>query len=169
MAFDGLGSSDQFIVDTESRYPEFSDMQARRIVSHGPSRYVRTLESKFQHEQQGLPAYFRCNCSACRMSDLYPRPRPPMRTQTVDERTRDGLYEHTRTGGYLTNVPFTNGTFTQHIPSLLTGAGVIGAISTISNNMVLLMFIFLVVVFICCFRQFGDLKTQIKSLKKRLG
>lgn len=68
-------TGDQYHVDTESRYPLFSDIQTtdqslaipyeRRKPPSAPRvRDVRTFESKFQTEQMGIPAYMN-RCSDC--------------------------------------------------------------------------------------------------------
>ncbi len=137
------GTGDQFIADTESVYPEFSDIHARYLSCperpvprhyHQPEpKCIGNYEDKYQYEQQNVPAYLGCRCNACAMAHLRPTARPPMRRQTVDERQRD-------------NTALWTPLFTGGVP--ITSRLNIGPAE--SGNDILLMFMFVLFVFICC-------------------
>lgn len=88
-----IDTRDQYAVDTDSRYPDFSDMntgESPYVKSMTQYRPVSTYENKYQMEQQNIPSYYPCRCGACPMRGiLAPSPRPKMQTKTIDERQRD--------------------------------------------------------------------------------
>lgn len=156
------GSGDQYKIDTESRYPMFSDVQTddyslAMVPKMTPVRKVNTYESQFLTEQQGLPAYFRCKCGTCGT----PKTASPimMRKQTIDERLKKYQEERAlmfkKSPVAAKSVEPANATFT------ITQSDINGA-------MVLIMFMFLVIVFVCVFytRAINKLQSQIKSLKQ---
>lgn len=154
------GSSDQYHVDVETRYPLFSDIQTNdystTIAPYKPwPLHATSYESKFQAEQQRLPTYYACKCGSCQpMKDYWPEPKQPLRRQTLDERLkryqeeRDSMFLH---GGDVsaTNItPFDR--------------------ADINGGVFVIIFMFLVIVFICCFytKSISELKSQLETLKQ---
>ncbi len=84
---------DQYTVDMDARYPEYSDMDAAQyhasMVNYKP---MRNHEDMYLNTHAwGRPSYYPpCECGACPMKNIMaPKPRSPMRKKTVEERQRD--------------------------------------------------------------------------------
>jgi hypothetical protein len=137
-------TGDQYYVDTESRYPLFSDIQTTDY-SIAPStkkperviQVVKSPESKFRSEQMGIPAYMSgCRCNECMYTQwLHAQRVPPKPAPAEQIITFESL---------------------GHI--------------NVDSNMIVLVFMFMVIVFVCCFytKSISELKSQIKLLKLQL-
>ena len=140
-------TGDQYYVDTESRYPLFSDIQTTDYSiapgtkkSERAAQIVKSPESKFRSEQMGIPAYMAgCRCDEC----MYTRWLHAQRTQTV-------VPKPAQAEQVITFAPL--------------------GYMNVDSNMIVLVFMFMVIVFICCFytKSISELKSQIKLLKMRL-
>lgn len=166
------GASDQYSIDVDVKYPMFSDYS---ISDYALNKYpsnvygveprppapqrARSYENKYQIEQQGIPAQYACNCNSCPMSYLYPRGPPPMRTNTVDERARSQMIESQKC---LPKCSTVNKINKKSKPDII-----ITPIGEISSQVLIIVFIFIMFVFICCFygKALAELKMQLKSLK----
>lgn len=165
------GTSDQYFVDTTSRYPLFSDVQtddySLTVPSHKYAQKMKGInhntrydnsynnhsnaEVGFQREQMGIPSYYRCNCSQCvrELSHLkrLENARGP-RSGPVPQSWLENSLGLLKSPEY-----FTNGTGLENL--------------SMDGGTVVIIFLFLVIVFICCFygRALNELRDQIKSLK----
>lgn len=152
------GSGDQYKVDTESRYPMFSDMQTNdySIVAAPkmpPVRKVSSFEAQYLSEQQNIPTYFKCKCGECAAPAYRSQPMDIMRKQTIDDRLKKYQEERTAMFKQPQKEPVSSITITP---------------SDINGTMILIMFMFLILIFVCVFytRAINKLQTQIKSLKQ---
>jgi hypothetical protein len=140
-------TGDQYYVDTESRYPLFSDIQTTDY-SIAPSakktgtgaRIVKSPESKFRSEQMGIPAYIGCPCEQC----VYNRWLHSQQTRHAPKPTSPPAEQ------IITFAPL--------------------GYMNVDSNMILLVFMFMVIVFVCCFytKSISELKSQIKLLERQL-
>lgn len=176
------GASDQYSIDVDVKYPMFSDYSIsdyslNKYPSnvYGPEppppipRKARSFENKYQVEQQGIPASYACNCTACPMHPLFPRGPGPMRQQTIDERARSMMIDSQKCLPKCSLDPIVKSKKLASKPSdpdiIITPVGNIS-----SSQIFVICFIFILFVFICCFygKALGELKTQLKSLKDLL-
>lgn len=158
------GHGDQYIVDTDSRYPDYSDTFYNRPNKMMAVRNVKNFEDKYQYEQQYIPAQCGHRCRTCSPSDLYPQPRPPMRTQSVNERENRRLGYN---GPWPAPMPAAGAETTPPAPA--TGAApALKHLHLDSTASILLMFfVFIVFICCCCVNYVGSLHAHIKSLKKQ--
>jgi len=181
------GTGDQYHHDVDSRYPLFSDMQTtdysiNTVPRPVKPREVRSYESKYQYEQQDIPAILSCKCGSCPMRE-WPRGSPPLRKLTVDQRDallqmqHDALFGHHYAGGALT--PMTapvmipaSPMMTSPLMSTPMMAGTASPLmhlqslpGQIDSNTLILLFLFIIVVVICvaCMKSIGDLKESMKQ------
>jgi hypothetical protein len=169
-------SGDQYVVDTESRYPEFSDVQTNdySLSMYQPNdyslsmyqpKYVNTLEDKYQVEQQYHPAYYTCPPHRRRHRGVGPRgpltgprcpmtasttpaPRPPLPTQTIDERERDKysiLHDPHEDEGRDLREEGSVSRGESRESFLSSGSGAI----TLTPNTLIIMFLFIVIIAMC--------------------
>jgi hypothetical protein len=83
-------SSDQYVIDAGAAYPEFRDINTAANLNVGPMIPHRagSYETKYQLEQQSIPAYYRCECGRC-IPPAIRSNATPLRTKTIDERYTD--------------------------------------------------------------------------------
>lgn len=89
----GKATGDQFLVDTESRYPLFSDIYTSdaSIVTPGAQLHrARSYEGTLRHEQYGYPVQYN------KRGVIHGAEQRPMRRRTVEERENDLLLEQLR-------------------------------------------------------------------------
>lgn len=164
------GTGDEYIVDVESRYPLFSDMQTKDGLRHARSR-----ENQYLNTIQGIPSRYPCRCSACPDRGDYPRSTPMRPVQAENDRfgcmmaslsdpnyrcgacnlCLDANYLRRNVNGYV------SGNTMEHFGGYMT------AISPEQTTMVL-VFMFIIMVFIAVMgaRALQDIKYQLKKLKK---
>ncbi len=147
-----METGDQFIVDTDSVYPEFSDMRTSdwdlQYDVQRPNVTPKTFEDKHQSDQTRA-TYFpsRCRCSK---SD-FPLPRQPMRTKTIDERLRDMERAKCRPQPARPTPPLI----------VINGTRVSG------QTIMLFFFLLIVLVVVCCYtKTMSDMMSQLKMLQK---
>jgi len=188
----GWESSDQYVPDTETRYPQFSDMQLndRSAGFYGKSgdsrsrvrnkmespvpQFAHTREDQYLNGALGVPSYYQCNCEACpdHATD-WPRRKPtrrPIRDNDMLSLALDGYFGP----GY--NCLGCPDTQTKKLSlaqrsanaarSTATNVPIIGALD---NMTILLVFMFLILVFIVIVggRELNNLRMQIKKLKNK--
>ena len=155
---------DQYRVDYETRYPVFSDYQVSdaAIAEHNwdrpaRSRKVQSHESKYQTEQMGIPTYLGCNCESCPSSE-WPEQKQ-MRRCSVEERERamDGAFERRCRPETPPN------SAEKMLGGMMSGPSI-----TMDQNTIMIVLMFVMIVFICCFciKSLTELRAQIKSLKE---
>lgn len=164
---------DQYRVDYESRYPTFSDYQVSdaAIAEHNwdrpaRSRKVHSYESKYQTEQMGIPTYLGCTCGSCPSSE-WPKHKPMRRCSIEDrEQAMDGAFERRCHADAPKQAPAPavgDGT-EKMLGGMLSGPSI-----TMDQNTIMIVLMFIMIVFICCFciKSLTELKAQIKSLKEQ--
>ncbi|QYB17590.1 hypothetical protein PV-S19_0226 [Pacmanvirus S19] len=135
------GTGDQYIVDTESRYPLFSDIQttdyAISPVKLNKSKAKKPLVEKFKSSAQ------KCNCVNC-IHKNSSQTEKFIPYESVNQRLRKPYI----VDNFQPNLGFDN--------------------ITIDNITIVIMFMFLLFVFVCCFfnNTISELKSQIKMLKQ---
>lgn len=167
-----FGSSDQYIVDTESRYPEFSDVQTNDYsISLYHPKYVNTLEDKYQVEQQYRPAYYTCpprrsqrrsnirgpsDGPRCPMAaGATPSPRPALPTQTIDEREKNKYIPSSWAGGE--SAAGDKETFLSCLP----------AATTCISPAVFTIFLFIIAIIICYLcATIANINTQLRLMEQ---
>lgn len=164
---------DQYRVDFESRYPQFSDYQVSdaAIVEHNwdrpaRSRNVHSYESKYQTEQMGIPSYLGCSCGKCPMSE-WPQHKP-MRRATIEERERDTPPMCMRVESSQPQSQQSQPQQSQPVSvEKMFGGMMSGPAITVDQNTIMIVLMFVMIVFICCFciKSLTELKAQIKALK----
>lgn len=144
---DWTGSSDQFIVDTESRYPEFSDVQTSDFS-------LGLISNKPQSK---------CKCRSCVLSLRAPE----IKVRSIDERYKSLLSDPMFQYATRTQRPTSPYPPLSHRSSQSIDIAPLGYVQ-LDNTSILILFLFLVIVFICCFytKSLGELRSQIKSLKR---
>jgi hypothetical protein len=163
------GTGDQFHVDV-SDFPQYDiGRRGRALDLHS----ARTYEPHYQMGQQGLPSHIPCRCNDCALSYLHPKPRPPMRRLSVDD--RNNLYNKKilEYGSWQShNAPLTHGDYPKET-AVGGPAGIVDALSTydfnITSPMFIWVFIFILIVFVSLYyvRALGNLEGQIHILRKR--
>ncbi len=189
------GTGDQYHNDVDSRYPLFSDMQTtdysiNTVPRPVKPREVRSYESKYQYEQQDIPAILSCKCGSCPMRE-WPRGNPPLRKLTVDQRDallqmqHDAIFGHHYAGSQGALSPMTAPVMVPTGPmmagSMMAGPMMAGSMMAgaatpwmhlqslpgqIDSNTLMLLFLFIIVVVICvaCMKSIGDLKESMRQI-----
>ncbi|SIP85950.1 Hypothetical protein PACV_235 [Pacmanvirus A23] len=134
------GTGDQYVVDTDSRYPLFSDIQttdyAISPVRINKNKAKKPSTEKFESTQK-------CNCVNCiHKNDSQ------IEKYTSYESVNQRLHRLQLADNFQPSLNFDN--------------------ITMDNTTIIIMFMFLLIVFICCFfnNAVGELKSQIKLLKQ---
>ena len=168
------GTGDQYHIDIDSRYPLFSDIQTTDYsINTAPKpvqlQRVHSYESKYQYEQQDVPAVLTCKCGTCPMRDQYLE-RDKIR-RLYDERDAILQLQHDAIMRTYKNIsPNMSNTSIQPItlPNTITLPNIITLPNTINldNNMIFMIFIFIIVLVICtaCMKSISDLKETLRQL-----
>lgn len=158
-------SDDQYQADYESRYPQFSDYQITddMIAEHkwdrpARSRGVQTYESKYQTEQQDIPAYLTCQCGKCPQS-AWPR-KPQMRRCTIEDR------ELAMANAAMARAQECSKAQPSAVSAVESMMG--GSSSTVYTTMdastIMLVLTFIMFVFVCyCMKSIIEIKAQLKN------
>jgi hypothetical protein len=144
--------NDQFVVDTDSRYPLFSDMSTGEFSrTNKPAREVGSFESKFRSEQYGYPAYYDCRYAPCKTKDSFGV--PPVQ-----------MGPHLGASGAYSTYPAAP-RYRENISAIPDGKISVGDL-TFDGNTVVIVFLFLVIIFICCLygKAISTLQQKIDSL-----
>ncbi len=168
------GTGDQYHADVDSRYPLFSDMQTTDYsITTVPKpirpRQAHSYESKYQYEQQDIPATLGCNCGACPMRE-WPRGSPPLRKLSIDEREAIMQLQHDaifgRTNNFIAAPVRASGAALEVSPThaIMNQQGI-----HLDNNMIVLLFIFIIVIIVCgaCMKSIGELRASLEKLMNR--
>src|SRR3989344_5874913 len=139
-------SGDQYTIYSESRYPLFSDMETGDYMitqyKEPKQKIVNSFEDKFTAEQQGIPAYIACRCPHCFNNNVNPmmghKSTPKIFNQQSGQRAivqRSPVYTQPKSDEIV-----------------------------IDSNCIVIVFMFLIIVFICCFfgKAISELKLQLK-------
>jgi hypothetical protein len=177
-------SSDQYMVDYESRYPMFSDYQVTddMIAEHrwdrpARSRGVHTYEAKYQTEQMQIPAYMGCNCGKCTQCE-WPR-RAGMRKCSVEQMEMAmALADEARMancrGGGMGATAMQPAASVQTAPPAAQPTPAVAAPTQGAESMIggmttdqsMLLFVFIMFVVLCyCIKSIIELKAELKNLR----
>lgn len=143
-------SHENIYIDYTSRYPEYSDINTSdlQLMQNLPS-----YEHRFQSEQQGLPAKNTCNCGSC------PECQHPRK---FSMRRPDHLLE------FRKEAPPVQCGRSPH-PGYAPLFYKEGFGSLPSNDITLLVLVFILLVFVCyCLKTVLEVKQLLKSLKTQL-
>jgi hypothetical protein len=138
-----LMSGDQYQCDVESRYPIFSDMQLSDYQILTPE-HTKSLENKYQYEQQGYPTYYNHAQKTCNRE--VPQRVYPMQRLSVSDREN-----------LLRVDPGWPGV--MQVPAAMN-------ISQVDAPSLLLMFMFVVFVFVCW--MYAGAMSELKSLHEKM-
>jgi hypothetical protein len=169
---DWNGTGDQYVVDRDSRYPLFSDIQTtdKSINAYqslkGNPALARSFENQYLNSAQGIPSYYPCRCGACPNEGDWPR-RPRMRP-TIAPNDALGWAMDGHFGPGYSNLGYSRGAEYQTnpppVPPPSSGLGNF----QVDGSVLVMVFMFLMIVFIVFIagRTFNELKEQIKKLNK---
>lgn len=137
------GTGDQYVLDTESRYPLFSDIQTTDY-SISPKK-LNMNKTKNPIKEKFTSTIKSCNCINCKHKNNPPIEKLTNPYESVNQRMKQLQMEH---DSFQPNLGFDS--------------------VNLDNNTIIIMFMFLVIVFVCCFfnNAISELKSQIKSLKQ---
>ena len=169
------GTSDQYQMNDDSRYPLFSDMQTTdysitTVPKPVQPHQARSFESKYQYEQQGIPAVISCRCGACPMAA--PRPPRPLHRLSMDEREAIIQLQHDAIFGRAYRRPEQPSAVVQPTAVVQPSTSfTYPSTINLDSTSIILMFIFFIVIIVCvaCMRSIRDLQHTIAMLTSKQG